>query len=136
MTQGYQERLARPDTVPSLHISQLSFVAKADHQARATSRDRRPDNQRRTKTPTHSRSPVRHAASVHPTGSRIDGLNAILTAHRPAETEAWQVPIGARRRAQHGDPDTKPIAQAARLGPSLDKIGVPPTSTAAARSGR
>jgi len=83
MTQGYQEKLARPDTVPSLPISQFSFVAKADHQAKATSRDRRPYHPWRTKTPTNGRSPVRHAARVHPTGSRIDGLNAILTAHRP-----------------------------------------------------
>jgi hypothetical protein len=80
MTQRYQEGEARLETAANLHMSQLPFVVEADHQARATHRDQRPDRQRRTKTPAHGRSPARHAARVHPTGSRIDGLNAILMA--------------------------------------------------------
>jgi hypothetical protein len=109
MTQRYQERLSRLETVPNIHMSQLPVVAKADHQVRATRRDQRPDRQRRTNTPAHGRSPARHAARVHPTGSRIDGLNAILMAHRRPEREAWQVPVGAGRTCPARWPDTKPI---------------------------
>ena len=103
MTQRHQQRPVRRETAANLHTSQPPPGPDAAHQATAT------------KTPAHGRSPVRHAARVHPTGSRIDGLNAILTTHRQPEPKARQVPIAAGRSAVRGRAG----------GPKLSPFSVP-----------